>query len=499
MIENETSTVTGGISGQNKILIPQTKVRRALEEPVPNTMVNPLKFVERLLSQNKYHFRQIAYKNYPISVDELYSKREDVNKITSFNTLGMIKDQNDEQANLAEEAMKKEVELVSIKDDKPDMKFLFRFSGKRIIENSKYIVHSLDWNPYNKDLLAAGYGDPDIDSKKEGLLCFWTLKNPLHPERVIKTPRGITSCNFSNKNPYYIVASDYAGEIMIYDLRVNNNKPIADSTEIKDKHTDIVWECKWIERPNDKNEMIVSISSDGKVKEWSMKKGLEVSDLMKMKKNISFPDKTLSPFYKYDKSVKESLVFRDANGLSFDFPRNDTTIYYISLEECTLHRCRISYKDQYTDTYYGHLGPAYKIRCNPYDPNVLISCSYDWTVKIWNSKQIYPVLNCHSIGLTHQVNDVEWSPFTSTIFGSVADDGRIEIWDLSQQSIDPIITYRATDEKAGVSRKSIKFSRSSQVVASGDSDFDIDIFRLYNLEHVQVIYKKFIFLFKIKI
>ena len=27
---------------------------------------------------------------------------------------------------------------------------------------------------------------------------------------------------------------------------------------------------------------------------------------MKMKKNISFPDKTLSPFYKYDKNVKES-------------------------------------------------------------------------------------------------------------------------------------------------------------------------------------------------
>ena len=92
--------------------------------------------------------------------------------------------------------------------------------------------------------------------------------------------------NFSNKNPNYIVASDYAGEIMIYDLRVNSNKPIADSTEIKDKHTDIVWECKWIERPNDKNEMIVSISSDGKVKEWSLKKGLEVSDLMKMKKKI---------------------------------------------------------------------------------------------------------------------------------------------------------------------------------------------------------------------
>ena len=43
---------------------------------------------------------------------------------------------------------------------------------------------------------------------------------------------------------------------MIYDLRGDTTNPIADSQEVKDKHTDIVWECKWIERPNDKNEII---------------------------------------------------------------------------------------------------------------------------------------------------------------------------------------------------------------------------------------------------
>jgi len=235
------------------------------------------------------------------------------------------------------EEEKKEDEF-NVKGDKPDMRFLFRFDGKDVMPGKKYIVHCMDWNPYNKDLLAGAYGDPDIDSKGPGFLLFWTLKNPLNPERVIQTNRGITSCHFSTKNPYYIVCADYAGEILIYDLRNSSNKPIADSTEVKEKHTDIVWEVKWVERPNDKNEMIVSISSDGKVKEWSLKKGLEVTDLMKMKKNISFPDKNLSPFLKYDRVIKESLIFRDANGLSFDFPKNDTTVYYISLEECTIHR-----------------------------------------------------------------------------------------------------------------------------------------------------------------
>lgn len=315
---------------------PQSKVYKALDEALPNSLIYPLKFVERLLSQNKFHAGQIAYKNYPTIENE--QKKNQNNRKSMIDPLNLMAaaEQKDEE-NEGEEEKKKEDEFV-VKGEKPDIRFLFRFDGKGVLENKKYIVHCLDWNPYNKDLLAAAYGDPDIDSKSPGFLLFWTLKNPLNPERVIQTPRGITSCHFSNKNPYYIVCSDYAGEIMIYDLRNSNNKPIADSTELKDKHTDIVWEVKWVERPNDKNEMIVSISSDGKVKEWSLKKGLEVTDLMKMKKNISFPDKNISPFLKYDRVIKESLIFRDANGLSFDFPKNDTTVYYISLEECTIHR-----------------------------------------------------------------------------------------------------------------------------------------------------------------
>jgi WD40 repeat protein len=292
--------------------------------------------VERLLSQNKFHFRQIAYKNYPVDLDEYKSKQSSAN---NYNPHSIYSENNGDEENKNQDNMNdEEVNLIKNIDSKPKLKPLFQYSGKNVLEGCKYVVNSMDWNPYNKDLLAASYGDHDIDSKKEGLLLFWTLKNPLHPERVIKTNRGITSCHFSTKNPFLIAAADYSGEIMIYDLRTSSDRPVADSTEQKEKHTDIVWDVKWVEKQNDKNEMLVSISSDGKVKEWSLKKGLEVGDLLKMKKTISLPDKTLSPFSKYGKSNKDSLVFRDANGLSFDFPRNDSTVYYISLEECTIHR-----------------------------------------------------------------------------------------------------------------------------------------------------------------
>lgn len=489
-IKNSTNSENQVTKAQGPMVNSQ-KVKRAMNEELPKSLSNPLKYVERLLSQNQYHFMQIAYKDYPVNRVEMDKKKMKAQNDIFADDSSKNKDQSTLN-------MERDLELIANDTDEPNIKKLLSYSIDNLLQtkgiNAKYICHAMDWNKNNEDLLAAVYGDPDINSKLPGFLCFWTLKNPLHPERIIETSRGLSYCNFSKRNPYLIVVSDYMGEIMIYDLRSNSDKPIADSSEVKEKHTDIVWECKWIERQNDKNEIIVTTSSDGKMKEWSLKKGLEVTDLLKMKKTTSFPMKDLNPFERYlkkdradpnskdGKEVKDTLIFREANGLSFDFPKNDKTIYYVALEECTIHRCRISYKDQYTDNYYGHQGPVYKIRCNPFDPNYLISCSYDWTIKIWNSKLNYPVMNLHTNELNHQVNDIEWSWDTSTIFGCVADDGRIEIWDLARKAIQPIIIQDIGTKP----KKSIKFSPAGKVVATGNSEGVIDVFRIYNLEHSPV-------------
>ena len=38
-------------------------------------------------------------------------------------------------------------------------------------------------------------------------------------------------------------------------------------------------------------------------------------------------------------------------------------------------------------TYDGHTGPVYRIRCSPFWPQVFLSCSADWTVKIWDQRR----------------------------------------------------------------------------------------------------------------
>jgi len=91
-------------------------------------------------------------------------------------------------------------------------------------------------------------------------------------------------------------------------------------------------------------------------------------------------------------------------------------------------------------------------------------------------------MNLHTNELSHQVNDIEWSNDTSTVFADVADDGRIEIWDLARSAIQPIYIVK---EENGVAKKCIKFSEG-KVVATGNADGTIDIFRIYNMEHSPV-------------
>jgi len=143
-------------------------------------------------------------------------------------------------------------------------------------------ISAVDLNPLNPDLLVACYGGYCVEQPEEGMICLWTLKSPKYPERIIKTPTRLTSCKFSARNPNLVATGDYDGVIAIYDIRSAGNKPVIDSRDCKDKHIDVVWEVQWISKGTQDN--LVSISSDGRIVEWTMKKKLESSDLMQLKR-----------------------------------------------------------------------------------------------------------------------------------------------------------------------------------------------------------------------
>lgn len=71
----------------------------------------------------------------------------------------------------------------------------------------------------------------------------------------------------------------------------------------------------------------------------------------------------------------------------------------------------------------------------------------------------------------------------------MANDGRIEIWDLKRDVLSPVLTWfdkDAAGNELHVPKTAVKFSRNSPVVLAGTEDGRVGVYRTHGLEHVQV-------------
>ena len=75
-----------------------------------------------------------------------------------------------------------------------------------------------------------------------------------------------------------IAVGDSHGNIAVFNVKGDSTEPIVQSRDLEGRHTEIIWELQWVTREN-KGEFLVSISGDGRIIEWSMKKGLELNEL----------------------------------------------------------------------------------------------------------------------------------------------------------------------------------------------------------------------------
>jgi len=97
-----------------------------------------------------------------------------------------------------------------------------------------------------------------------------------------------------------------------------------------------------------------------------------------------------------------------AGGCCFDFNRVHEHLFLVGTEEGKIHKCSKAYSGQYLETFLGHHMAVYSIRWNPFHAGVFLSCSADWTVKLWSHNQPTPVL---SFDLGNAVGDVAWAPY----------------------------------------------------------------------------------------
>lgn len=147
---------------------------------------------------------------------------------------------------------------------------LWRFSTEK---SRKKNVTTICWNPRYKDMFAVGYGSYDFLKQSTGLICCFTIKNPTWPEYSFTTESGVMCLDFHPEHPALLSVGCYDGTVMVFDIRSKSNKPIYMSTVRTNKHTDPVWQVSW-HHENDPTKQLnfFSISSDGRVMNWSLMK-----------------------------------------------------------------------------------------------------------------------------------------------------------------------------------------------------------------------------------
>lgn len=53
----------------------------------------------------------------------------------------------------------------------------------------------------NLNLIAVGYGEFEFGKQRDGMIAFWSLKNPRYPHATIPTLSGVTSLDFATSSP----------------------------------------------------------------------------------------------------------------------------------------------------------------------------------------------------------------------------------------------------------------------------------------------------------
>nr|XP_046156188.1 dynein axonemal intermediate chain 4 isoform X1 [Oncorhynchus gorbuscha] len=428
------------------------------DEPDPELILQSEKFqqdlfvMERIILENIYQPKLAAYRQLPTLEDP-----DSVPKVVPTVVSRREESSLDEESTLT-----------------PALERLWSFSCEL---TSGHNVSSMAWNKRNPDLLAVGYGQFDFKDQKSGLICCWSLKNPTWPERVFTCESGVTTLDFSASNASQLAVGMHDGSIATYNVESREKTPVIDSSDCAHKHTSPVWQVRWIDHERgasgeDKGETLISVSADGRISKWFLRKGLDCIDLMKLKRTRNEKAKKQVG----DKEKKsEALISRQAPGLCFDFHPTDSNIYLAGTEEGHIHKCSCSYNEQFLETYIAHKGPLYRITWSPFCSDVFLSCSSDWTIQLWRQDLFTPVLGFTST--QSAVYDVMWSPKWATVFGAV-NEGRVEIWDLGASILDPTIVSLASP---GVKLTSLLFATETDCILVGDSDGQVSVYQLKNL------------------
>ncbi|CAL8397175.1 unnamed protein product [Gadus morhua 'NCC'] len=309
------------------------------------------------------------------------------------------------------------------------------------------VITCLDWSP-----------QPPITTTKTPPMSrtvwalVWNIKfKKATPEYIFHCQSPVVSVGFARFHPNLLVGGTYSGQIILWDNRSHRRTPVQRSPLSAAAHTHPVYCVNVVGTQNANN--LITVSTDGRMCSWSL-------DM------LSQPQESMELVYNKSKPVAVTAM---------DFPTGDVNNYVVGSEEGTVYTAsRHGSKAGICEMFEGHQGPVTGISCHnavgPVDfSHLFATSSFDWTVKLWSTK----VRSDHNKPLysfednADYVYDVMWSPVHPAVFAAVDGMGRLDLWNLNNDTEVP--TASVTVEGASALNR-VRWSSGGKEVAVGDSE-----------------------------
>ncbi|XP_052320192.1 dynein, cytoplasmic 1, intermediate chain 2a-like isoform X1 [Oncorhynchus keta] len=346
-----------------------------------------------------------------------------------------------------------------LEDKEGEMQAGAKMSLSRVFSDERWsknrVVTCLDWSPQYPELLVASYNNnEDAPHEPDGVALVWNMKyKKTTPEYTFHCQSAVMSAAFARFHPNLIVGGTYSGQIVLWDNRSNKRTSVQRTPLSASAHTHPVYCVNVVGTQNAHN--LISISTDGKMCSWNL-------DM------LSQPQDSLELVFKQSKAVSVT---------SMAFPLGDVNNFVVGSEDGSVYTaCRHGSRAGISDVFEGHHGPVTGLSCHsaggPVDfSHLFISASFDWTVKLWTTKSTRPLYLFEDS--CDYVYDVMWSPIHPALFACVDGSGRLDLWNLNNDTEVPSASV-VVDGSPALNR--VRWAHSGREIATGDSDGQVLVY-----------------------
>ncbi|XP_025424300.1 cytoplasmic dynein 1 intermediate chain-like isoform X5 [Sipha flava] len=318
------------------------------------------------------------------------------------------------------------------------------------------LVTSLDWSQQFPELTVASYNISDAPHEPDGVVLIWNTKFKKNsPEYVFHCQSRVLSATFARFHPNLILGSTYSGQIVLWDNRAQKKTPIQRTPLSNTAHTHPVYCIQVVGTQNAHN--LISVSTDGRLCCWSL-------------------DMLTQPVERLDLTAKQS---KSVSVSTFAFLHDDVNKFVFGSQEGSAYSaCRHTKKAGVVESYESHIAPITAIDTHCVEGNtdfshLFLTSSIDWTIKLWNIKESKPI---HSFENNNDyVSSVAWSPVHPSVFAAVDVTGRLDLWNLNNNTESPTASTVLDNSPL---LKSLMWSQNGTHLSVGDEYGKISVFEV---------------------